>query len=260
MGKNHRKGLTKDEKDKEMDAKILKVMLMYHEDGRSNTKVEDVARDLEAHPRSKAFRSRWSFLMNTKHLIGKSNSGDGLELTKKGLDEAATPEYKARIKELSIIPKTNKEHQERIKKYLKKTKSAEIFDFLNTFGSLTKHELAALVGQNPRSHGFFYSFNELRDKRYLEPELGHTGRGKTKYRLADKAFKSHDDRPKEADIDTGVLEEQISKGHARIESRKTGQRSNKKKITKEKSDEKDEMEIVPVVSADYDTSNEFYEF
>ena len=239
-----------------MDAKILKAMLMYHEDGRSNIKVEDVARDLEAHPRSKAFRSRWSFLMNTKHLIGKSKSGDGLELTKKGLDEAATPEYKARMKELTIVPKTNKDHQERIKKYLKKPKSAEIFNFLNTFGPLSKDELAALVGQNPRSHGFFYSFNELRDKGYLEPELGLTSRGKTKYRLTKNAFKSQDDRPKEADIDIGVLEEQISKGRARIESRKKGQRSNNKKITKEKPDEKDEMEIVPVISTDCDTSIE----
>ena len=213
------------EKAKEMDAKILKVMLMYHEDEKQNVKVEDVADELGLHSRNKIFRVRWSILKNQRRLIGNSKSGEGVELTKLGLDEAATPEYKARMKELAITPKTNSEHQEKIKKYLKKPKSAIIFDFLVKYGSLSKSELSYLVHQNPRSHAFHYSFNELRDKGYLEVDPGDVFNKDKKFHLTDKAFKSKDDRPKENDINRIELLKEVNLGHDAIEARKTGPRS-----------------------------------
>ena len=85
----------------EIDGKILKVMLMFHMEERFNIKVADVANELDTHPRTTSFAKRWSFLKNTKNLIGPGTDG-GLRLTKQGLDEAATPEYKEMMKELSI--------------------------------------------------------------------------------------------------------------------------------------------------------------
>ena len=217
--------LSRDDKIKEMDAKILKVMMMFHMEEKPNVKVDDVANELCVHIRSKGFRDRWSFLKNTKNLIGKSKSDNGLALTKIGLEEAATPEYREMMKDLAITPKTNLEHQERLKKHLKKSKSIAIFDFLLKYGSLSKAELSPLVGQNARSHGFHYSFKELTVRGYVEVDPDYSGKGK-KFRLANKAFKGKDDRPKEIDIDAEHLIKELAVGVARIESQK--QSSSKK--------------------------------
>lgn len=255
----------------DMEAKILKVMLAYHEDGKHDGKVDDVASDLGLHSRSKMFRERWSDLKK-RGLLGNSKSGSGVVLTKLGLEEAATPEYKAMMKDLAIIPKTNKEHQEKIKKYFKKKKSGQIFDFLLKYGPLSKGQLSALVEQNPRSHGFHYSFNELRDKGYLEEHSNGKGKIKT-FQLSDKAFKSKDDRPKECDIDMNDLKNEVSKGKAKIESQRHGQRSDSKRsVKKVKSMNKEQVnnikpkevennakeapEVVSVVSADGESDPE----
>ena len=266
----HNKSKNMEQKGKDMEAKVLKVMLMYHEDDKHDSKVEDVAAELGCHVRSKMFRERWSDLKK-RGLLGKSKSGDGTVLTKLGLEEAATPEYKAMMKDLAITPKTNEEHQEKIKKYFKKKKSGQIFDFLLKYGSLTKDELSALVGQNKRSHAFFYSFNEVRDKGYMEEDSSSNGKMK-KYRLSDKAFKTKDARPKQSDDDLKDLKNEISKGEAKIESQKTGQRSIQKTAKKLKAmktekadigkaeapgnDAEKMMEIVPVVSKDGESDRE----
>lgn len=237
MPKSSKNAMAAD-KVKEMDSKILGVMLMYYEDEKPKVKVEDVANELGLHPRNKLFRDRWSFLKNSKKFIGKARSGDGLELTKIGLDGAATPEYKERMKELAIVPKTNSEHQERIKKHLKQKKSQVIFDLLLKYGSLSKDDLSSLVGQQQRSHAFHYSLKELRVRGYVEEDPDHSGKGK-KFRLSDKAFKAKGDRPKA--IDSKELATEISKGKARIESQKQGPRSGngkpKAKPTKVKKEE-----------------------
>ena len=226
------KGSSKEDKIKEIDAKILNVMLTYHMEGKNNATVEDVANDLNVHPRNKPFRERWTHLKNTRNLIGKSDSGDGLSLTKLGLDEAATPEYKEMMKELAIVPKTNSEHQERIKKHLKKKKSVAIFDFLLRYGALSNSELSALVGQNCRSHAYHYSLQELRVRGYVEVDPNYSGKGK-KFRLSDKAFKSKDDRPSEDNIDKKELADTLTIGRNKIESQKQGPRSGKKNDVKE---------------------------
>ena len=217
------------EKEKEMDAKIMKVMLTYHIEQRFDMKVEDVANEIGCHIRTKTFRERWGFLKNTRKLIGPSEKGKGFQLTKAGLDEAATPEYKEMMKELSMTSKTNVEHQERIKKHLKGIKAIAMFDFFLRFGSLTTKELSALVGQNNRSHSFFYSFKELKTRGYVEDDpRGEAKKGK-RFRLADKVFlKAKEDRPSEDDIDTKALADEVSKGLAVIESRSAKNKSEKK--------------------------------
>ena len=142
--------------------------------------------------------------------------------------------------------KTNSEHQERLKKNLKKSKAIVIFDFLLKYGSLSKAELSSLVGQNSRSRGFHYSFNELKNGGYVEEDPDYSAGKRRKFRLADKAFKAEENRPKVSDISTKQLVQEIALGLATssitsssstttiIESRKTGpRRLISKKLKKE---------------------------
>jgi hypothetical protein len=223
---------SKDEvKTKEMDGKIMKVMLMFHMEERFDIKAEDVANELGVHIRTKSFRKRWGFLKNEREFIGLGKA-DGLRLTKEGLEEAATPEYKEMMKELSTNPNTNDEHQERIKKYVKKPKSVAMLNLLLEYGTLTKAELSALLAVQAGSHGFFYSLQELRVKGYVEEDPYSSSKKEKKFRLSDKSFlKAKEYRSKKiGDSDAKKLAAEVASGLALMESRKRG--SAKSKSTK----------------------------
>eukprot|EP00536_Pseudo-nitzschia_multiseries_P001441 jgi/Psemu1/3360/gm1.3360_g len=234
--------LSAQDKIKVMDNKILAVMFEFHMDEKLDVTLTDVASQVGCQERTKSFRERWSILKNEKKWIGASNKDNGantkggscFQLTKAGVEQAATPEYKEMLKELSIKPKTNEEHQARIKKYLKKAKSIAMFDFFLEYGSLLPDELVGLVGSNRRSHGYHYSWKELKDKGYIEEDPDcHEGKKKTKYRLSSKAFLNHKrDRIPEKKIDREQLAKNVKKGHDLIESRRKG--DGKKSTTKEK--------------------------
>jgi hypothetical protein len=242
-GKKKTMASSKNDKTKEMDAKILSVMLTFHLEDKTKVTVKTVADALGCNEKTKTFRERWSFLKIKRKLIAPGEDNNGLRLTKAGLDEAATPEYKAMMKDLAIVPKTNADHQEKIKKYLKKPKSIQIFDFLLQYGSLSKADLSHLVGVNHRSHGFHYSLKELRDKEYVEESPNDSGKGK-KFRLSSKAFKSEGDQPKENDVDAEELATKIANGIALIESRKRGPRSEGGKSKKRKSTKNEDLEDI----------------
>ena len=235
-----------DEKTKEMDGRILKVMLEFHTLKRSNIKVGDVANALGVHIRTNSFRDRWSVLKNKKNFIGPGKDG-GLQLTSEGITEAETPEYKEMMKELAIVPKTNKEHQDRIKKYLKKSKCGVIFDLLLEYKSLKRNELSDLVGINNRSHQFSDSLKELRAKDYVEKKPGSN-----KFYLSDKCFlNGKENRSKGEDtIDTKKFATKIAEGRSKIESRKHGPKKNikievkKEEMTKNWKMAKDEIKKV----------------
>ncbi|OEU05729.1 hypothetical protein FRACYDRAFT_258505 [Fragilariopsis cylindrus CCMP1102] len=223
-----------------MDEQILAVMMGFHMDGNHKVTLKDVATELGKQERTKSFRERWSILKNEKGYIGTSKiSGAGFfELTPEGIEHAQTDEYKEMMKEMNIKSKTNSEHQERIKKRFKKTKSELIFDFLNEYGSLSSDDLAALVGQNKRSHSYHYSLKELREKGYAEEDPSHDGKGK-KLRLTDNSFlKVEADRVKDDAIDTTKLAEKITEGTAIIQSRI--RKNKKQKSVKEELKVKDE--------------------
>ena len=229
-----------------MDDQILAVMMGFHMEGNHKVTLKDVATELGKQERTKSFRERWSILKNQEGYIGTSKiSGAGFfELTPDGIEHAQTDEYKEMMKEMNIKSKTNSEHQERIKKRFKKTKSELIFDFLNEYGSLSSDDLAALVGQNKRSHSYHYSLKELREKGYAEEDPGHDGKGK-KFRLTDNAFlKVEVDRVKDDAIDTTKLAEKITEGTAIIQSRirKNKKRKSVKEELKVKDEESDNNE------------------
>ena len=235
-----------------MDDKILGVMMAFKMENNDSVSLADISNRIGCHERNKPFRERWSVLKNQKQYIGPSSKGKGFQLTDEGFKNAPqSDEYKEMMKELSEQLSTNDGHQKRIKKYLKQSKSVAIFDFLNVYGSLTADQLCALVGQNKRSHAYFYSLKELRGKGYVEEDS--TGKQK-KFRLADKSYLNpENDRIKDDAIDTKKLEELVTKGIETIASQKQGPRKgidcdtetlgkkgDKKKIENKQSKESDD--------------------
>lgn len=202
-----------DQKIKEMDGKILKVMLRFHVEKRFNAKVDDVANQLGVHVRTSSFRNRWCIMKNEKNFIGPGEAR-GVRLTGEGLKEATSPEYKEMMKEILLRPKTNKEHQDRIKKYLKKPKSRMIFDLLLEFNRLNKTELAKLVRLHIRTRGFTDSLAELRAKTYIEKD------GNKEFYLTNKCFLNGKDNCSVECIDNKKLAPAIAEGTAQIEDRK----------------------------------------
>ena len=233
------------EKSKEemMDGKILGVMMGFQMENNFNATLVDVASTIGCQERTKSFRERWSILKNTRNYIGPSKSGKGgFQLTEEGLKHAPqSDEYKEMMKDLSFKSMTNKDKQDRIKKHLKKTKSGMIFDFLNEYGSLTTDDLAAIVGQNKRSHTFHYSLKELRDKGYVEEDPDNDDSKGKKFRLSDKSYLNPHDRLDSSDIDSKKLQEKIAEGNETIKSRMTGPRKSKEsKAVKKEEDTSDE--------------------
>ncbi|VEU39689.1 unnamed protein product [Pseudo-nitzschia multistriata] len=247
------------DKIKSMDARILAVMFELYMDENFDATLTDIASQLGVQERTKSFRERWTVLKNQENLIGPSETGKKgcFQLTQAGVDRAATPEYREMLKDLATKPKTNKDHQERTKKYLKKPKSSEIFDLLLVYGSLSPDDLSALVGQNRRSHGFHYSLQELRRKGLVEHDPAYGASKGKKLRLADKAFlKGSEDRPIPEDIDTKNLAKGIASGQALIESRKQGGKK-KNKISKDKMKKEEPVEEEPIQESNNgDVSNE----
>ncbi len=217
-------GKVSDQKIKQMDGKILCVMLRFHMEERFNAKVEDVADELGVHVRTSSFRNRWNIMKNKKNFIGPGE-GRGLRLTSKGLEEAGMPEYKEMMKEISIHPKTNKEHQDRIKNYLKKPKSGVIFDFLLEYKRLNKTDLATLIGMHIRSRGFSDSVAELRAKNYIESDANG------KFYLSNKCFLRGKGICSMESIDKGKLARELAAGSTRIKERKRGRESNEIKLS-----------------------------
>lgn len=239
------KSQTVKEKSKEemMDGKILGVMMGFQMENNFNATLVDVASTIGCQERTKSFRERWSILKNTRNYIGPSKSGKGgFQLTEEGLKHAPqSDEYKEMMKDLSFKSMTNKDKQDRIKKHLKKTKSGMIFDFLNEYGSLTTDDLAAIVGQNKRSHTFHYSLKELRDKGYVEEDPDNDDSKGKKFRLSDKSYLKSHDRLDSSDIDSKKLQEKVAEGNETIKSRMTGPRKSKKsKAVKKEEDTSDE--------------------
>lgn len=211
-----------------MDEKILGVMMGFQMENNFSVSLIDVANAIGCQERTKSFRERWSVVKNQKKFIGPSKTGKGFQLTEEGMKLAQTDEYKEMMKELSVKSKTNKDHQERIKKHLKKPKSGVIFDFLNEFGSLTSDKLAALVGQNKRSHGFHYSLKELRDKGYVEEDPTTNDGERKNFRLADKSYLKPEDRLEGDDADdNGKLDKKVAEGIEAIKSRKRKSKTTK---------------------------------
>lgn len=176
---------------------ILAIMLQHRMNDKYNLNFEDIAKDLGVHERNKSWRVVWTAAKDDGY-VEASKSGKGFEMTQKWIDFGATDEYKEYVKDMAFVPATKEEHQARIKKRFKCTKSTAIFETLEKYGSLTRHELAGLLGQKDRSHAFSYSLQEVKMKMGLA-EVDPDAKGKqtkgSKLRLSDKAYLKPEDRP-----------------------------------------------------------------
>jgi hypothetical protein len=189
----------------EDQAKLLGFFLNYHMEERTGMTFEVVAAgDLDCHKSNNRWRGVWKSLKE-QGLIQPAAAGKGFEITEKGIQQAETPEYKAFMKDKNYVAATNNEYQERLKSKFKCKKSAAIFDLLLHHGSLSRFELAGLVGEKDRSHSFSYSLQELVQKsKVVEPDPSSKGRPK-KFRLSATAFLKPDDRPEPRELDREVL-------------------------------------------------------
>ena len=167
--------------------------------------------------RVKSQVAAWKALQDDGYI--EPANGKDFQLTQKGLDFAATPEYTAYIKDLNIVSLTNEDHQARIKKHLcekHRKRGVEIFDHLAKHGSLTANELAALVGTKRGTHKFSYALKELKDKGYVEIDSAPTRKVKGKLlRLSDRAFLKPEDRVETEAIDTDMLTKALKDNAAR---------------------------------------------
>ncbi|CAB9513126.1 expressed unknown protein [Seminavis robusta] len=99
---------------------------------------------------------------------------------------------------------------QQVKDGLRQTRSAQLFDLLLRYGSLSRCELAGLVRRKDRGHGFSYSLRELKQQGLVEedPESGETR--VIKLRLSDKVFARPEDRPEPEFIDPRILAEAVA--------------------------------------------------
>ena len=183
---------------------LLGKMLEYHMEGNNCITYERLRVDLGIGHRVKSWVGAWKVLREEEY-IQPSNQGDkGFQMTQKGLDHAATDEYREHLKESSFVPKTNEEKQEKIKKRLKWQRfGCEIFDLLLQHASLTSMELAAILGVKRGTHKFSYAVKELKDRSLVE--VDPSGSTKKKLRLSDACFLKPDDRPEPCNTDPADL-------------------------------------------------------
>jgi hypothetical protein len=188
--KNHKK---KPDSATEREDKFLAYMMRKLMQGDEKVSFRQCAEGMGFMERTKTQREAWKALLD-KGFIEPCAAGEAVftsdhALTKKGKDYASTPEYQEYLKEQTFESATNQEHQARLRKKFINDHGRRIFDLLLEHGSLTRQELAAIIGVNDRSHGFSYALQQLKDKKNkahcVEDDPTAT---KGKLRLTDSAF------------------------------------------------------------------------
>jgi hypothetical protein len=196
--------------------------------------------DLDFMVRTKTWRTSWKILVEEKGFIEPAEGSTSRftsdhQLTQAGKDYASTPEYEEFLREMNFQPSSNEEHQERIKKRLLNKAAVQIFDLLTTYGSLTRKELATIIGVNDRSHAFSYGLKDIKNKG-LAVENADAGKGKLC--LSDVAFlNAAEDRPTPVEVDASVFE----KGAKTVEGRMRSSEKNRTKKNGGKDDDDDEV-------------------
>jgi len=150
----------------------------------------DIMTDLGMNDHNTTWRERWKDLEEEGYTKPSAAKGgpvftSGYQLTPKGIELAATDEYK---QALVNKPKTNDELHERIKGKLMNKRGGEIFDLLLERGPLTRNELSGILGISDRGAYFSYALQQLKDLGYAEDDPNKVKGMKKKVRLTDKAF------------------------------------------------------------------------
>lgn len=220
--------------DNDKEAQLLGVMLEYHmnEDGAIN--FAKFASDLGIHKGNKAFGAAWKASKENGTI---EEFEKGYVISKKGIAQASTPEYKEFLKDKNFVAQNNDEYQERIKKKLSET-GLKIFDLLQKHGPLSRYALAGMLRSKPGSKTFFYAEQNLRKKGYIEQDP----QDKKKKRLSNKAFRTPEDRPVPVHLDAKVLAEAIRYATTKNKDSNDDSKDSKESATKStKAQGKDEV-------------------
>lgn len=236
--------------DNDKEAQLLGVMLEYHmnEDGAIN--FAKFASDLGIHKGNKAFGAAWKASKENGTI---EEFEKGYVISKKGIAQASTPEYKEFLKDKNFVAQNNDEYQERIKKKLSET-GLKIFDLLQKHGPLSRYALAGMLRSKPGSKTFFYAEQNLRKKGYIEQDP----QDKKKKRLSNKAFRTPEDRPVPVDLDAKVLAEAIRYATTKNKDSNDDSKDSKEsatKSTKAKGDLSDEEKEEFQISEDAKDAN-----
>mmetsp|Transcript_14135 Transcript_14135/g.30819 ORF Transcript_14135/g.30819 Transcript_14135/m.30819 type:complete len:257 (-) Transcript_14135:14-784(-) len=204
----------------EREDKLLGAMLAYEMRNKPTVSFRQLSKDLNFMERTKTWRDAWEALMQEKNFIEIAKSGGSMytgpcQLTAKGKEYAATPEYLEYQKELNFVPQDNEAHQASLKKRFTNNHARSIFDLLLKHGSLSRKELATLLRCNDRSHGFSYGLKDLKGREIVEADESSSMKGAL--RLSDKAFMDPSDRPEEA---TAVEPKLLEEAQEAIQSKK----------------------------------------
>lgn len=204
------------------------------------------SQDMGFMERTTTMRNAWKALIDGG-LIEPCTAGSPVytsdhKLTEAGKEHASTPEYQEYIKDLNFVPTTNEDHQQKLKKKLINKQGVHIFDLLLRHGSLTRRELAGLIGTNDRSHTFSYAHQQLKKKLELIEEDSTSG-CKGKLRLSDKAFLPNH-RPEIESTPPEEIEKLIDETTNKARSTKKGGPKKKAKKSGEHKESTNEAQLL----------------
>jgi hypothetical protein len=182
-------GGTKDDTSKPNQVLLTKLMEQHMLES-GLVSFASIMTSLDMNDRNTKWRIAWKDLQEQDYTEQATEGGfftSGFNLTKAGLDMAATDEYKEAMAQMKTTPKTNEEHHARIKRKLMNKRGDQIFDLLLQHGRLSRKELASILEISDRGAYFSYALQQLKDLGYAE-NVPDAGSGRKKVRLTDKAF------------------------------------------------------------------------
>lgn len=207
---NSKKSGSKTTGNEERQTALLSRMMDLQVQGTKEVSFFRLSKDLDFMERTSSWRASWKELVEEGYV--KPSSGDvsapvayktDYTVTEKGIERFGSPEFKKHQKEMKTPATTEEEHQARIFKKLLNKKSVSIFELLLRHGSLSRKELAAIIGVSDRGHAFSYALQQLKTLQIVEDDKN--GKGK-KLRLSDAAFLDPKNRPETAAHNADELE------------------------------------------------------
>ncbi|CAB9524104.1 expressed unknown protein [Seminavis robusta] len=222
--------------NEEKEKALLGNLLRHFMKGNESVSFKECSEDLGFMERTKTWQAAWRSLAQQRHIEApEANPIYGAhKLTDQGKEFGATDEYKEFLEDQRYQPKTNEEHQTRLKKRLdKKSYGENLFDLLLEHGSLSRKEMSGIVGVVSGSHKFSYGFKDLKDLGFMEIDPAD----KKKWRLTEMVFLNPEDRPEQSD--PKEIEMLIAATAGAKKAKKTDQEKPKKKAAaKENAKEK----------------------
>lgn len=181
------------------------------------------------------------------------------ELTDKGEDRAGSPDQKEIKRLMEMTVNTTTEHHARIKELCMNNRARAIFDLLLKHGSLTRKELAAIIGISDRGAPFSYGLRDLKEKGYIVVDVKNSQKGKKALKLSDKTFMDPKDRPEPIPVDPTMLSANMEKVYGKEMRKAAATRSSVKKeaiVKKEASVKKETDDNIKVESINDDVEHE----